>query len=103
MAEVAGFDPKQFAAHSLRRSGATWEFSSGAPEVMVQRQGDWLSACYKEYIELSRGQTMQCTNCMLASMRIDQMSVWASSIMPPAASPSGHLPGVDAQYLAHMV
>lgn len=103
MAEAAGFDPAEFAAHSLRRGGATWAFANGAPEVMVQRQGDWLSACYKAYIELTRSQTMQCTQCMFSGMAMGQEMSWATVAMPAAASPSGHLPGGDAEYLAHMV
>lgn len=103
MARAAGFDPAEFAAHSLRRGGATWAFASGAPEVLVQRQGDWLSACYKAYIELSRSQTLRCTQCMFAGMPAERATVWAHVAMPAAASPSGHLAGGDAEYMAHMV
>ena len=43
LAGAAGYDPKQFASHSLRRGGATLAFRMGAPVQQIQLQGDWLS------------------------------------------------------------
>eukprot|EP00959_Pyramimonas_sp_CCMP1952_P254981 5325484-Pyramimonas_sp.AAC.1 len=43
LAGAAGYDPKKFASHSLRRRGATLAFRMGAPVQQIQLQGDWLS------------------------------------------------------------
>ena len=49
LAGAAGYDPKQFASHSLRRGGATLAFRMGAPVQQIQLQGDWLSDAVYRY------------------------------------------------------
>ena len=48
LAGAAGYDPKQFASHSLRRGGAL-AFRMGAPVQQIQLQGDWLSDAVYRY------------------------------------------------------
>jgi hypothetical protein len=68
MATLVGLDPGSVAGHSFRRGGASYAFQAGVPDVLIQRQGDWLSACYREYIVLSPEKALQATRQMFALM-----------------------------------
>lgn len=103
MARLTGLDPAEVAGHSFRRGGATWAFQCGASEILVQRQGDWLSACYKEYIELSKGQLLACTKIMFANLPAALASKWQHERMQASATPAGHLPGGQKQYASALV
>lgn len=53
LARAAGFDPKKYAGHSLRRGGATLAFQLGATASQVKTQGCWKSDCYLRYNQMS--------------------------------------------------
>lgn len=90
MARLAGIDESAAASHSFRRGGATWALQSGVAEVLVQRQGDWRSAAYKEYIELSRAQALSTTARMLAAMPVEDVT-WQHAGMTAAVAPDEHV------------
>ena len=48
--DILGLPPKLFNLHSLRRSGATSAYYSGASYVDIQRQGCWSTSCFMDYI-----------------------------------------------------
>ena len=97
MALGAGLRPGQYASHSLRRGGACYAFQMGVPEALIQRQGDWKSACYKEYLELSREQHLACSRRMLQGVAnhegMHELPVAADADAPPMA----HLPRADLE------
>ena len=43
--------PGHFGTHSFRREGASWAARAGVTDSLIQLQGDWVSDCYKKYIE----------------------------------------------------
>jgi hypothetical protein len=43
-----------FSSHTLRRSGATYLFLAGATDLQLQKQGTWVSDCFKKYILSSK-------------------------------------------------
>lgn len=45
-----GFNPQDFAGHSLRRGGASFAFQSGVPVDLIKLQGDWSSDAYLQYL-----------------------------------------------------
>lgn len=51
-AAAIGMDPAEVAGHSYRRGGATFAFSAGAPDQLIQWQGIWASLTYRGYIDL---------------------------------------------------
>jgi hypothetical protein len=57
----AGFDPSQFAGHSLRRGGATFAYQCGVNPLFIRIQGDWNSDAWLLYIGLSAQQKRQVT------------------------------------------
>lgn len=87
MAELMGVLPSTVAGHSFRRGGATWAFMCGVPEVLVQRQGDWRSQQYREYIELSKATALACTAKMFEGMGK------FVEVMRASDEPAGHVPG----------
>ena len=91
MACLAGLDPASVAGHSFCRGGATWASQCGVPEVLVPRQRDWLSAQYKEYIQLSKAQALPCTMAMLRCM--SQNADYQKVSMQAVAAPAEHVPG----------
>ena len=101
MARLAGLDPASVAGHSFRRGGATWAFQCGVPEILVQRQGDWLSAQYKEYIQLSKAQALACTMAMFRGMT--QNADYHKVSMQAAAAPAEHVPGGAVACMEAMV
>ena len=46
----AGYNPKAFSSHSVRRGSVLWAYRSGVPELLIAVQGDWSSDCYKRYL-----------------------------------------------------
>lgn len=46
----AGLNPDLFSGHSFRRGGASFHFSSGASQLMVQVLGGWASLVYTRYL-----------------------------------------------------
>ena len=46
----AGLNPDLFSGHSFRRGGASFLFSSGASQLMVQVLGGWSSLVYTRYL-----------------------------------------------------
>ena len=51
---AAGISNAQsFRDHSFRRGAASWAFSCGVPEKIIQLYGDWSSDAYKLYLEFS--------------------------------------------------
>ena len=51
--------------HSFCRGGASFAFQEGVPDILNQRQGDWESACYSEYIALSCDRAITTTQDVL--------------------------------------
>lgn len=45
MAELEGLKPVDVAGHSFWRGGASYAFQAGVPDILIQRQDDWLSTC----------------------------------------------------------
>ena len=45
-----GGKPEDFSCHSLRRDGATFAHSAGAPLELIQAQGDWCSLAVLVYL-----------------------------------------------------
>ena len=89
MAQASGVPRESAAGHSFRRGGATWAFQSGVPEVLVQRQGDWRSGAYKEYIELSPERALSTTKSMFAQMGVTEFA-WQGARMTAAEDPGDH-------------
>lgn len=58
LATAVGLDSKEFSGHSYRRGGATSAFRAGIPGEMIQRIGDWTSAAYQAYIDVSPAQQL---------------------------------------------
>ena len=90
MATLVGVDPDQVARHSFRRGGATFAFQCGVPDVVIQRQGDWLSLCYREYITVSVEQALTATQMMFAAMTdVSKPHAWGASMIP-SVDPEGY-------------
>ena len=49
----AGLNPDLFSGHSFRRGGASFLFSVGASQLMVQVLGGWSSLVYTRYLFMS--------------------------------------------------
>ena len=49
----SGLNPDLYSGHSFRRGGASFLFSVGASQLMVQVLGDWSSMVYTRYLFLS--------------------------------------------------
>lgn len=92
MAVAAGMNPSQMAGHSFRRGGASFAFQCGVPDILIQRQGDWASVCYREYITLSADQALSATSRMFSALsaRNATPDSWGASLQP-ADAPVGHL------------
>lgn len=64
MVEILGEARATVSGHSFRRGGASFDFQAGVPDILIQRQGDWVSACYRECITMSRDRSMTTTSVM---------------------------------------
>lgn len=91
MAARVGLDPSAVAGHSFRRGGASFAFQAGVPDVLIQRQGDWLSSCYREYIVLAPEKALCATRMMLRLMSTPSASVGLQEGVAPADNVSGPL------------
>ena len=49
----AGLEPSLYSGHSFRRGGASFLFSIGGSQLMVQVLGDWSSMVYTRYLYMS--------------------------------------------------
>ena len=54
----AGLEPSLFSGHSFRRGGASFLFSIGGSQLMVQVLGDWSSMIYTRYLYMSADDRM---------------------------------------------
>ena len=55
---LSGLDADLYSGHSFRRGGASFLFSVGASQLMVQVLGDWTSMVYTRYLFLSADDRM---------------------------------------------
>ena len=51
--QAAGYDPKLYTPHSLRRGGATFAFECQCSPACIKMQGDWISDAYLLYLNVS--------------------------------------------------
>ena len=51
--EQVGLPATSYAAHSLRRGGASWALKCGVPGEVIQSLGDWKSDAYMNYLDVS--------------------------------------------------
>lgn len=49
---AAGFNPKRYSGHSLRRGGAEFSARLGLSHLVIQLRGDWKSQAYLRYVSL---------------------------------------------------
>ena len=54
----AGLEPSLFSGHSFSRGGASFLFSIGGSQLMVQVLGDWSSMIYTRYLYMSADDRM---------------------------------------------
>ena len=55
----AGLNPDLFSGHSFRRGGASFLFSSGASQLMVQVLGGWSSLVYTRYLFMNETERLE--------------------------------------------
>ena len=55
----AGLNPDLFSGHSFRRGGASFLFSIGASQLMVQVLGGWSSMVYTRYLFMSEQERLE--------------------------------------------
>ena len=85
MAKNVGLDPDLVSGHSFRRGGASYAALAGVPDMLIQRQGDWKSTCYRAYIVCPPETHLKATQCMLSTM-VGDPSTWGAGLLP-AVSP----------------
>lgn len=51
----AGCLRHRFWGHGFRRGGAALAAAAEVPDVLIERQGDWASQVYREYVQLTHG------------------------------------------------
>ena len=61
----SGLNPDLYSGHSFRRGGASFLFSVGATQLMVQVLGDWSSMVYTRYLFLSAEDRMKAQQLMV--------------------------------------
>ena len=88
MARLCGVNPDLTSGHSFRRGGASYAALAGIPDILIQRQGDWKSACYRAYIVCPPETHMKATRSMLSTMVGDPNS-WGAGLLP-AVGPLDH-------------
>jgi hypothetical protein len=67
MAGLLGLSRDTVAGHSFRRGGASFAYQACVPDTLIQRQRDWISCCYREYITLSREVSLSATHDVASS------------------------------------
>jgi len=65
-AAAIGLDPAEVSGHSYRRGGATYAFTAGVPDSLIQAQGLWASLCYRGYIDMPIDTRLAVSRMMLA-------------------------------------
>lgn len=65
---MVGLDPSKYAAHSLRRGGASGALQSGIAPFFTKFQGDWRSECYMRYYTVSKLDMVAITGTMLRQL-----------------------------------
>ena len=92
MARRAKLDPRDISGHSFRRGGASYAFQCGVPDILIQRQGDWASMCYREYVAVSADDALVATQHMFAGMelRVSAPETWGAQLMA-SDDPLGHV------------
>jgi integrase len=88
MARLVGVDPDSVSGHSFRRGGASYAALAGVPDILIQRQGDWKSACYRAYIVCPPETHLKATQSMLSTM-VGDPTTWGAGLLP-AVSPLDH-------------
>eukprot|EP00892_Ulva_mutabilis_P008876 jgi/Ulvmu1/6360/UM029_0068.1 len=68
MAGLQGVDTESVAGHSFRRGGVSHAFRAGVPDVLIQRQCDWQSMRYREYLTLPAAKALEATRAMYSLM-----------------------------------
>ena len=64
----SGLDPDLYSGHSFRRGGASFLFSVGASQLMVQVLGDWTSMVYTRYLFLDADDRMSAQHLMASAI-----------------------------------
>ena len=88
MARAAGVPDSEVSGHSFRRGGASYAALCGVSDILIQRQGDWRSLCYREYIVCPPETLLGASGGMLAAMSGDPRT-WGAGLLV-AAEPAGH-------------
>ena len=70
--DKAGLNPDLFSGHSFRRGGASFLFSVGASQLMVQILGGWSSLVYTRYLFMSEQDRLEAQ--ILMAKAINNMS-----------------------------
>ena len=70
--DKAGLNPDLFSGHSFRRGGASFLFSVGASQLMVQVLGGWSSLVYTRYLFMSEQDRLEAQ--ILMAKAINNMS-----------------------------
>jgi hypothetical protein len=65
---LAGYNPKLYSGHSLRRGGACWLYKQGGDHLMIRYAGDWASDIFVRYVWIDinqrlKAQKLMSTNC----------------------------------------
>ncbi len=82
----AGLDPKLFSSHSLRKGGTSVALLSGADELLVKAQGDWISNAYRRYITFSMSQRLSVPYSIAKAMNSDGFEARCKSLAIPMAA-----------------
>ena len=64
----AGLNPDLFSGHSFRRGGASFLFSVGASQLMVQVLGGWSSLVYTRYLFMSERDRLEAQQLMAGAI-----------------------------------
>ena len=64
----AGLNPDLFSGHSFRRGGASFLFSSGASQLMVQVLGGWSSLVYTRYLFMNESDRLDAQRLMAGAI-----------------------------------
>ena len=64
----AGLNPELFSGHSFRRGGASFLFSAGASQLMVQVLGGWSSLVYTRYLFMNEQDRLDAQNLMATAI-----------------------------------
>ena len=68
----AGLNPDLFSGHSFRRGGASFLFSVGATQLMVQVLGGWSSLVYTRYLFMSEQDRLEAQDLMVQAINAMQ-------------------------------